>query len=110
MTDREIIADLVKALEEVRREVEDMSDLTPIMPLLDTIDAALALTKDSGDGWQPIETAPKDGDFLAYLSHGYITRGRFLNRKVFACDSTGPRVRHDDPSPTHWMPIPEPPQ
>lgn len=60
--------------------------------------------------WQPIETAPKDCDFLVFTAHGYITRGRFLNGRHFACDSHGKVGNMSDTKPTHWMPLPEPPK
>lgn len=55
--------------------------------------------------WQPIETAPRDRDFLAYIGNGYIGRARFLNGKFFTADNLG----FGDTEPTHWMPLPEPP-
>ena len=61
--------------------------------------------------WQPIETAPRDKDFLAYLRSGYITRARYINGRHFAADSFGVSGGRDhDPTPTHWMPLPEPPK
>lgn len=81
--------------------------------------------------WQPIETAPKDGtDLLLYTAEG-ITQGQYLDPEKDGPDSMG----HDggwmsydgysypgrsfgnpkyfcDPQaqPTHWMPLPEPPE
>jgi hypothetical protein len=61
--------------------------------------------------WKPIETAPRDQDFLVYLRNGYIARGRYVNGRHFAADSFGPSgARASDPTPTHWMPLPEPPR
>ncbi len=58
--------------------------------------------------WQPIETAPKDGTFLVYMPNERIKvqAARFHpNVKViggvFAFELT---------KPTHWMPLPEPPE
>lgn len=55
--------------------------------------------------WQPIETAPKDGsDILAHwkasgTSHVvYYALGRW-------CDDCDDEIS----TPTHWMPLPEPP-
>lgn len=58
--------------------------------------------------WQPIETAPKDGSqFLASDITGYH----------FNCwwENEGYEARWMDeidsePNPTHWMPLPPPPQ
>ena len=61
--------------------------------------------------WQPIETAPKDGTrFLAYEPrHEY---------RYYECwweddfrDWSGWQDDFDsEPKPTHWMPLPEPPE
>lgn len=55
--------------------------------------------------WQPIETAPKDGE--------HIILGIYLDGFVYAQSSfwlsykwAGWRYRE----PTHWMPLPEPPE
>jgi hypothetical protein len=64
----------------------------------------------SESNWQPIETAPTDGTHvLAYWDNGNIDL-------VKACDSeTWVRAFNDDYDnffvyrPTHWMPLPEPP-
>lgn len=69
-------------------------------------------TNTGSDGWMPIESAPRDGTwFLAYwpvktfedriqttqwLHHDY----RFVDASDFL----------DDIQPTHWMPLPPPPQ
>lgn len=70
--------------------------------------------------WQPIATAPKDGThILLHKADGAITVGRYDDDK----HASRPRPywhtergylfgRRDDRdcSPTHWMPIPEPPK
>lgn len=63
-------------------------------------------------GWQPIETAPKDGSFILLLTPYGIIQGHWnddcWNQNV--CDSTyemACAVISADP--THWMPLPEPP-
>jgi hypothetical protein len=75
--------------------------------------------------WQPIETAPKDGIFLAYWP-GYRTREwmheyepldtyRDVEGQVLpaAMSHTGiyiiGNVAHPESKPTHWMPLPSPP-
>lgn len=61
------------------------------------------------DLWRPIETAPREGDFLAHLGNGYITRARFINGRFFASDSSGSGMKPNNTDPTHWQPLPDPP-
>lgn len=70
----------------------------------DTIDAAEAAQ------WRPFVTAPTDRDFLVELKSGYVTRGRFIGGRYFACDSTGPTSRNSDTTPNRWREIPQPPK
>jgi hypothetical protein len=57
--------------------------------------------------WQPIESAPKDGmPFLAYFGNG--------EQHVVDIAGDGECRRPMDEAawelPTHWMPLPEPPE
>ncbi len=55
------------------------------------------------NGWQPIETAPTEGDFLTLDDHGDIRNGRRANSGGYWDDGEWiPKV-------THWQPLPEPP-
>jgi len=67
--------------------------------------------------WQPIETAPKDGTYILLLGDsGYTTTP---HRVAVGCWIEGYRdfwINHsndaftdDGEPPTHWMPLPEPP-
>lgn len=66
--------------------------------------------------WQPIETAPKDGmSILGWWSHWTAFPVRIWwqdNMWLMAEDQ--PAFWHDDMppehGPTHWMPLPEPPE
>lgn len=60
--------------------------------------------------WQPIETAPKEGDFLIGWDRGLFGRGwiTYIGRPVERAwfdRETGKRL----PQATHWMPLPAPP-
>ena len=71
--------------------------------------------------WQPIETAPKDGS-LVILYNGTVEQGNFVakvdsgrvsNQFVFTSSwdgLDGYLVSACDPQPTHWMPLPNPPE
>lgn len=63
--------------------------------------------------WQPIETAPRDGSYLwLHESNGTTWRGRWLYEKwTFGVTSND----HEfcvfvNLNPTHWMPLPKPPE
>lgn len=66
-------------------------------------------------GWQPIETAPKDGTELLLCSiHLYSPRtGCWATYHPNAMGKAGWRtapICGDKLNPTHWMPLPPPPQ
>lgn len=68
-----------------------------------------ALEAQRDDGWQPIETAPKDGTrFLACNSDGLVIIGRMTGASFrnFAADSF---VGSNNTTPTKWQPLPPPP-
>jgi len=65
--------------------------------------------------WRPIETAPKDGMWVALWSaDGGVTAG-FWGPTYFDSDHAWIRYHHRSdfdeviPRPTHWLPLPEPP-
>jgi hypothetical protein len=60
--------------------------------------------------WQPIKTVPRDIDVLLYFppiratrERGVGSASRMIVGKVWQWD-------HRDFPPTHWMPLPEPPE
>ena len=58
--------------------------------------------------WQPIETAPKDGtDILTYAKFGGISV-RYWGEGDDEGMAWQPRIRGCFP--THWMPLPNPPE
>ncbi len=64
--------------------------------------------------WQPIETAPKDGtELIVYGSTGHY--GTNNANCIFACFHRGQwrtliKGHALKPAPTHWMPLPTPPE
>jgi hypothetical protein len=75
--------------------------------LADDLDAALAGAGPTPppSGWQPIETAPKDGTELLLTDGRYKRTGYWARRiEAWSVDMVPP-VR----MPTHWMPLPEGP-
>ena len=65
--------------------------------------------------WQPIETAPKNGDGILLYCPGYpgdVQAGVWDARRakwcILGCSSLSFAFDEDD-MPTHWMPLPEPP-
>jgi len=65
--------------------------------------------------WQPIETAPRDGTkLLGYEGDGRINTMWFESQYVWvspgAWISDYNRSDTYEHQPTHWMPLPEPPQ
>ena len=70
------------------------------------------------DGWQDISTAPKDGTPVLLYSPEAAGKGRWVGRYNSApnwhCVKIGdkemPPPKPNNPgTPTHWMPLPEPP-
>lgn len=78
--------------------------------------------------WQPIETAPKDGSAVLLAAPGRVTCGSWLapsdEPRIYYREGYAPEAEWDDfepfwqsedggftqdAPPTHWMPMPEPP-
>ena len=59
--------------------------------------------------WQPIETAPKDHLPRLYFVYGKIVQGfvDVTNTLIVQHEFGWRRMRRQ---PTHWMPLPKPPQ
>ena len=66
----------------------------------------------SEDRWQPIETAPKYGRFLAVLPSGVMTVVVWLEASHPDADGEGwyEHWKFDPVDPTHWMPLPKAPE
>lgn len=79
--------------------------------LVKEIDTALAALSQSA--WRPIEEAPKDGTVILVVPAG----GEFNTSVAFYYPGSAGAVwiipetnRYLTVEPTHWMPLPEPPQ
>lgn len=81
--------------------------------------AAAAIVKDGAEGlaklrtadWQPIESAPKDGERVLLWGLGFLV---MLGQWAGLGDYAGPQWWSVTgvaivPPPTHWMPLPQPP-
>lgn len=63
--------------------------------------------------WLPIESAPEDDAVLIYTTSGWIDTAYYV-----ADEDTGERIWewfgagkiHPKHTPTHWMPLPDPPE
>jgi len=75
-------------------------------------------TRADVNGWQPIETAPKDGEVILLVEDGDVTAGMWC---VYGCDGLWMDTRgigHEFDvwgkgeirNPTHWMPLPKVPE
>lgn len=61
--------------------------------------------------WQPISTAPKDGtDILGYDGYQMTTVTWFEIGKWWSLVAPGSYAEDSEWTPTHWMPLPEPPE
>jgi hypothetical protein len=65
--------------------------------------------------WQPIETAPKDGQRVDLLlaNRERVTDAHWTGASWFSPNwryDCGSEIREGDPQPTHWIPLPEPPR
>lgn len=59
--------------------------------------------REAAEGWRPIETAPKQGEYLVYQPEHRAGRA-LLSARICFNDQTG-AVRKN----THWRPLPTPP-
>lgn len=62
-------------------------------------------------GWQPIETAPKDGTTVLTWTKGLTEdEGAIMPMRWSSTRGWCEYWGNHDLFPTHWMPLPEPPQ
>lgn len=71
------------------------------------------MTQSPKSGWQPIETAPRDGTrfdvWIPSERGGWRATDLHFNERGAICRASG--IIADIPRwPTHWQPLPEPPE
>jgi hypothetical protein len=67
----------------------------------------------AGGDWQPIETAPRETDVLLFVPReavSYVVAGLFNNGEEDGWSSALREMMWLDHEPTHWMPLPDPPE
>jgi hypothetical protein len=73
------------------------------------------MADNTGQKWQPIETAPKDGaKFLAYCVHGmgapqFTQEIAWWSPAPTGYSYGGRFATRSGNIPTHWIPLPDPP-
>lgn len=79
-----------------------------------TVAALRGHASDSGTvGWQPIATAPRDGPVLVWDYHGMVAAiynpldGKWWLDLPYRFEAGIPKLELE---PTHWMPLPAPPE
>jgi hypothetical protein len=78
-------------------------DIEPLFAAPPAVDRAAVI------GWQPIEKAPKDGQFLVYLPNEHRQIQVMYRNSGSRFAVIGGAFAFDLTKPTHWMPLPEPP-
>lgn len=94
--------------DETRQKFEDL-----------VTETAAALLEPVGEGWQPIETAPKDGTLVVLGAPNGVWLGKYLPiyQSGFRPENlwSSMMLNHDHMAerytrPTHWMPLPASPK
>lgn len=88
---------ITQAFAEIRKEFEDLSCSKCGNPW--------------GDGWLPIETAPKEANDVL-LFNGWVNIGFYAPylKRFVPCEHTDKNNIEFSPQPTHWMPLPAAPK
>jgi len=74
----------------------------------------LAAPERAGEGWQPIETAPKDGSTIILRAGDVVDTGHWTDNSMTAYPWQGWTwhtlvTKATTSKPTHWMPLPSVP-
>jgi hypothetical protein len=103
----ERMRDTCKTDESIANEHDRPDDAVWARDNVETLDACLILLRQQ-QGWQPIETAPKDREILLYGKRRFtdgIAQGAWNSGGAMHL----PHWMGDVTQPTHWMPLPSPP-
>lgn len=112
------VAEPVEYLEKLGNTMRDAA--VTIRQLYDRVrelEFKLAACQPSGEAvaarecWRPIETAPKNGEYILMLRGTTVRTARWFDDWMFgesAWGAPGWSYPKDD-QPTHWMPMPAPP-
>lgn len=60
--------------------------------------------------WQPIETAPKSGNFIGWREGWEEPRLVFWSSWASCWCEENTKLEYPGMEPTHWMPLPRPPE
>lgn len=77
---------------------------------LDAIVRKLRALQQPRTQWQPIASAPKDGKRILYATTIWVTEGRWTEHGWFQVNADYSDAWSSADYPTHWQPIPDPPE
>ena len=106
---RELMESMAKFKEGPKAVAEFVPDWEARIAALNAAIAALSVAQ--GQGWLPIESAPRDGRSVIWGRHSWVPQqGHWANGPVFLSEYDED-VGYLTPSfqPTHWMPLPAAP-
>ena len=122
ITDRERTqAAVIRALESARDEMDKRIEALTVELAEQRLRFVAAFGQEQERGWQPIETAPRDGTEFLMTNGVNVSSGQWFAGDNGTCDYDGaPNCDEKEagwmdwsggmqPDPTHWQPLPPPP-
>lgn len=113
LTTRTALAEMArqKLLEELSDEEAEYADVGGgYDALVRKAREALASLNDTEEGWQPIETAPRDGTRMLLWVRGHLVMlGSWAGHGAYSGAAFWSNNVPIVPQPTHWLPLPQPP-